>query len=276
MEFTKMHGLGNDFIMIEGDPGAEIDYAALAVRLCDRHTGIGADGILIALPSSRAEIKMRIINGDGSEAAMCGNGIRCFAKYAYERGLVKKERFAVETGAGLIHPELLLDGGRVESVRVNMGRPVLERSEIPMAGPPGRVVGEELSVNGVTYRITSLLMGVPHTVIFLDSLEGLEIAKIGPGIEKSAAFPKRTNVNFVTVTNDREIAVRTWERGAGPTLACGTGSCASVVASVLNGKTGRRVTVHLVLGDLEIEWAEDDLVYMTGPAAEVFHGEIEL
>lgn len=274
MKFTKMHGLGNDFIVIDGHGIGEADYSRLAVKLCDRRLGIGADGILLVLPSEREDIRMRIINSDGSEADMCGNGIRCFAKYVYERGIIQKERFRIETFAGTMVPRLNTEQKKVISVKVDMGKPVLERERIPMAGPNGRVLNESLSVDGKEYQITSMLMGVPHTMVFVDNLDETEILTYGPKIERHSAFPKKTNVNFVKVINHYEIAVRTWERGAGRTLACGTGSCAAVVASYLNKKTDRTVTVHLEKGDLLIQYAEDGTVFMTGPAEEVFTGTL--
>lgn len=272
MEFTKMHGLGNDFIILDGAGINEAEYGKLAEVLCDRHTGVGADGILLVLASKQADTRMRIINADGSEANMCGNGIRCFAKYVYERGIVNMTRFTIETFAGPIVPELTVEGGKVVSIKVDMGKPVLQRKDIPMTGPEGNVVNEPLPVNGETVHITSMLMGVPHTMVFVDTLVEKLILSMGPQIERHAAFPRKTNVNFVKVLNSKEIEVRTWERGAGRTLACGTGSCASVAAAVLNGKTGRSVTVHLEKGDLFIEWTGDDTVFMTGPAVEVFAG----
>lgn len=277
MEFWKMHGLGNDFILMEGRQfPVDMDYSQLARRLCDRHAGIGADGIEIVLPSQKADIRMRIINSDGSEAEMCGNGIRCFAKFVYERDLVSRETMTVETLAGFIRPELKLVNGHVSAVKVDMGQPVLDRARIPMAGPAGPVVAETLGVGDRSFTITSLLIGVPHTVIFVENLRDIPVAEIGPAIERHPSFPKRTNVNFVEVINQQEIAVRTWERGAGATLACGTGCCAAVVASILNRKTVNRVTVHLQLGDLQIEWFENQSVCMTGPAVEVFRGIMEL
>ncbi|TCL56815.1 diaminopimelate epimerase [Hydrogenispora ethanolica] len=274
LEFTKMHGLGNDFIVLNGfeeDPG--VDYSALARRLCDRHFGVGGDGILVVLPAAApADIRMRIINADGSEAQMCGNGIRCFAKYVYEQRLIAAERFVVETLAGPIIPELTVSDGRVTSVRVNMGKPGLLRSQLPMNGPEGRVIGEVLAAGGAEYRITSVRMGVPHTVILVPDIGAIDPARLGPAIERHPVFLEGTNVNWVEVHNEREISVRTWERGAGSTLACGTGSCAAAVATALNRKTGRKVVVHLAAGDLLIEWESDDTVYMTGPAETVFQG----
>lgn len=275
MKFQKMHGLGNDFILMDEIDPVKYDLAALAIRLCDRHQGIGADGIILILPSEIADVKMRIINSDGSEANMCGNGIRCFAKYVYDNQINTAKSFTIETGAGVMIPEIIVEDGKVLFVKVNMGAPDLERSAIPMTGVAGHVINEPLTVNGNVYNITSLLMGVPHTIVFVDHLDQTDIVSIGRQIEKNPVFPKGTNVNFVEVINDHEIKLRTWERGAGSTLACGTGSCASAVAALLNRKTGKEVTVHLTLGDLFIEWI-DGIVYMTGSANHVFTGEIVL
>ena len=274
MKFQKMHGLGNDFILFDDLDPLKYDLPALAVKLCNRHQGIGADGIILILPSEIAEVRMRIINSDGSEANMCGNGIRCFAKYVYDSQINKTQSFTIETGAGIMIPELIVENGNVLFVRVNMGTPVLERAAIPMTGASGQVIDEVFHIAGKSYRITSLLMGVPHTMVFVDDLSQTDIVTIGREIEKHPFFPEGTNVNFVQVINDHEIKVRTWERGAGSTLACGTGSCAAAVAAFLNGKTGREVTVHLTLGDLLIEWT-DGTVYMTGTAEHVFEGYLE-
>ena len=275
MKFQKMHGLGNDFILMDEIDPKKYDLNALAIKLCDRHQGIGADGIILILPSEIADVKMRIINSDGSEPEMCGNGIRCFAKYVYDNRINTAKLFTIETGAGVMIPELIVENEKVLFVKVNMGAPQLERSEIPMLGAAGKVINEPLQIAGKDYKITSLLMGVPHTIVFIESLEEDELILIGKQIEKHPSFPKGTNVNFVTVLNDHEISVRTWERGAGRTLACGTGSCASAVASALNGLTGNEVTVHLALGDLFIETI-DGIVYMTGRANHVFAGEVDI
>ncbi|MBN2039870.1 MAG: diaminopimelate epimerase [Spirochaetes bacterium] len=274
MSFEKMHGLGNDFIVFHEVQPENYDLNALAVKLCDRHFGIGADGIILVLPSQKADICMRIINSDGSEPDMCGNGIRCFAKYAYENKLISKEKFSVETGAGIITPELIIKDGSVFSVKVNMGMPGLNRSDIPMRGNNGPVINEPLEIDDEIYMITSMLMSIPHTMVFTDNSEDIDIISTGRKIEKNVLFPQGTNVNFVQVLNPGEIKVRTWERGAGATLACGTGSCASVIASHLNNKTGKNVIVHLLYGDLNIEWKEDNSVLMTGPAESVFKGKI--
>ncbi|HEX3048193.1 MAG TPA: diaminopimelate epimerase [Bacillota bacterium] len=275
MEFTKMHGLGNDFIIVPPEISANaVDWRALAVALCDRHLGIGADGLVLVLPSTCADLRMRIINSDGSEPQMCGNAIRCLAKYAFEHQIVSREVFSIETQAGIRYPELILTGNQVTGVKVNMGQPLLERSAIPMFGPKGQVINEPLSVGGQQYRVTSMLMNVPHTVIFVPDLSQINPAQLGPAIEKHPVYTGGTNVNFVEVSDAQTIKVRTWERGAGATLACGTGCCASVVAGALTGQTGRNVTVQIPVGSLLIEWAADEAVYMTGPAVTVFEGRM--
>jgi diaminopimelate epimerase len=276
MKFTKMHGLGNDFIFFENPGNREMDYSALAVKLCHRQLGIGADGIIAVLPSEVADLRMRIINADGSEANMCGNAIRCFGKYAWERGLVKSKTFRIETFAGIIIPEVEVTNGKVDQVRVNMGAPDVRRTEIPMLGDELAAINVMIPLGEREINATSILMGVPHTMIFVDDLSATDVTGIGPLIEKHPLFPKGTNVNFVEVIDRNRVKLRTWERGAGATLACGTGSCATAVASVLNEHTDRTVTVELQYGELLIEWAEDGTVFMTGPAEESFSGEMKL
>lgn len=275
MRFTKVQGLGNDFVLVNGfeEKVRPEDFPGLAVKMCDRHFGIGADGLVPLLPSEVADVNMRIFNSDGSEAEMCGNVIRCAAKYLFERGVVKKEKIRVETLAGIMVPELIIENGKVIMVRVDMGEPRLERREIPMEGPPGRVTDEPLEVDGTTYHVTAVSMGNPHCVLFVPDIEQVLLHTVGPRIETHSAFPRKTNVEFVQVLNRDEVKMKVWERGAGETMACGTGACATAVACVLNGHTGRRVTLHLKAGDLLIEWAEDNHVYMTGPAEEVFTGD---
>lgn len=275
MKFTKMHGLGNDFIIIDGRTiAADIHYSVLAVQLCHRHLGIGADGLIIAQPSLTADIGMKIINYDGSETAMCGNALRCFAKYLYEHNIIKKKRFTIQTGAGLVIPELTIIADQVVSVKVNMGRPRLLRRDIPMKGPQQDLaIAQKLTVADQAFTIVSLKMNVPHTIICLNKLGRINPAVIGPLIEKHPLFPEGTNVNFVEITSDQLLKVRTWERGTGLTLACGTGCCAAVVATHLLGKTKRQVTVQLPAGQLTVEWKTNYTVYMTGPAEEVFSGE---
>lgn len=274
MDFVKMHGLGNDFVFIEDKTGQDKDYTVLARAMCNRHTGIGADGLIVIVDSRVADVRMRIINSDGSEAEMCGNGIRCFAKYVYDSGIIEKKQFTVETPAGIMEPEITVGAdNKAELITINMGRPSFNRSEIPMEGTNGRVLNEDLGVDGENWKITSLLMGVPHTVTYVDDVDSVDIEKIGPLFEKHEAFPKHTNINFAQQMDDRTVKVRTWERGAGATLACGTGSCSVAVASFLNGRTGREVDIQLPLGTLHIEYREEDgNVYMTGPAAVSFTG----
>ena len=274
MDFVKMHGLGNDFVFIEDKTGQDKDYTVLARAMCNRHTGIGADGLIVIVDSRVADVRMRIINSDGSEAEMCGNGIRCFAKYVYDSGIIEKKQFTVETPAGIMEPEITVGAdNKAELITINMGRPSFNRSEIPMEGADGRVLNEDLCVDGENWKITSLLMGVPHTVTYVDDVDSVDIEKIGPLFEKHEAFPKHTNINFAQQMDDRTVKVRTWERGAGATLACGTGSCSVAVASFLNGRTGREVDIQLPLGTVHIEYREEDgTVYMTGPAAVSFTG----
>lgn len=275
MQFTKVQGLGNDFILVNGFPekAEQKDLTRLAVEMCDRRFGIGADGLVFLLPSKAADVKMRIFNSDGSEAEMCGNVIRCAAKYLYERNIVTNRKIRVETLAGIILPEIILENGLVKKVRVDMGKPRLDRAEIPMKGPPGNVINEPLEAGGSVYRITAVSMGNPHCIIFTGNVKGVNLSTTGPLIENHSSFPRRTNVEFVQVLNKKEVIMRVWERGAGETLACGTGACATAVACVLNGLTGRKITVKLKGGDLFIEWADDNQIYMTGPAEEVFTGE---
>jgi diaminopimelate epimerase len=276
MKFTKMHGLGNDFIFFENQNNIEMNYPALAIKMCHRQLGIGADGIIAVLPSEVADLRMRIINADGSEANMCGNAVRCFGRYAYERGLVSSKTFRIETFAGIIIPEVITENETVISVRVNMGKPNTERQFIPMLGDEKEAIQVPVQVGNQEFQLTSLLMGVPHTMIFVPDLKAIELEKTGRAIEKHHLFPKGTNVNFVEIVNRNKIKVRTWERGAGATLACGTGCCASAVASVINNNTDRNVLVELQYGQLYIEWAEDGTVFMTGPAEESFSGETNL
>jgi diaminopimelate epimerase len=268
MEFTKMHGLGNDFLVFEDD-GTGRDWNKLAAKLCTRRLSVGGDGILVVLPSETADTRMRIINADGSEAEMCGNGIRCFAKYVYERGIVKKEDMTVETLAGIIRPKLIIEGGQVADVCVDMGRPSFDRASIPMKGE-GAAFDVDIEAAGRKVRISSMLMGVPHTMVLADDIESLDAAVLGPAIERHEIFPRKSNVNFVQVLDSENIKVLTWERGAGLTLACGTGSCASAVATYKKGLTDPRVTVHLSVGRLIIECLDDGRVLMTGPAEEVY------
>ncbi|KJS81451.1 MAG: diaminopimelate epimerase [Peptococcaceae bacterium BICA1-8] len=277
MNFVKMHGAGNDFILInllEGN--SPLDYSLLAPKLCDRNFGIGADGLLFIMPSETADIKMRIINSDGSEAEMCGNGIRCFAKFVYEEGIINKNIIEVETLAGKIIPEIILNNNKVASVRVDMGEPKLERSQIPMFGEEGRVIKEKLVIAEKEFEVTAVSMGNPHCVIFVPNIKEIEIEKWGPLIEKHPVFPRKTNVEFVQVITPSEVVMRVWERGAGITLACGTGACATLTAGVLNNYINRKASIKLLGGELTVEWEENNHLYMTGPAIEVFRGVISI
>ncbi len=275
MKFAKMHGAGNDYIYVNGFEETLDDPDRLAVELSDRHFGIGGDGLILILPSQTADVRMRIFNPDGSEAEMCGNGIRCVAKYAFDHGLVREREISVETGAGILSLQTFLDAaGRVDRVKVDMGRPRLTRGEIPVAGDPDeQVIGAELKVLDRTFHITCVSMGNPHCVIFVDNVDEFPIEKYGPAIERDPLFPNRINVEFVEVVSPSHVRQRTWERGAGETLACGTGAAAVTVAGVLNGRTERIVRNELRGGVLEMEWSEEGPVFMTGPAVQVFEGE---
>jgi diaminopimelate epimerase len=273
MRFVKMHGIGNDYVYIDCFRETVTDAERWAVRLSDRHFGVGGDGLILIMPSDKADARMRMFNADGSEAQMCGNGIRCVAKYVFESGICRQPEITVETLAGVLRLQLYAADGSVEKVRVDMGPPRLRRQDIPMLGQGARVLGEKLVAGDAEFTVTCLSMGNPHCVIYVDDVAQFPVAYYGPLLEHHQQFPERTNVEWVECLNRRELRQRTWERGSGETLACGTGACAATVASVLNGKTERAVTVHLLGGDLEVEWGDDDHVYMTGPAVEVFRGE---
>ncbi len=274
MKFTKMEGLGNDYVYVDGFRERVSNPSALAVRISDRHFGVGADGLILILPSEVADARMEMYNADGSRGKMCGNGIRCVAKYVYEHGIARKEELAIETDSGIKHLQLFTEGGTVERVRVNMGTPELERSRIPMKGPAGRVVGEDLEIGHRTFKITALSMGNPHCVTFVDDLDAFDVTKYGPAVANHPSFPEGVNVEFAEVIDREHVKMRVWERGSGETLACGTGACATCVAAVLNGLTERCITIHLPGGDLEVAWSEkDDAVTKTGPAREVFTGD---
>ena len=278
MKFTKMHGTGNDYIYVNGFEEKLENPSEAAVKLSDRRVGIGSDGLILILPSDVADCRMEMFNADGSIGKMCGNGIRCVAKYVYDRGLVKKDVLRVETRSGVKTLQLRVEDGKVASVRVNMGQPELDPEKIPVLFSKDRMVDEEVyTPSGNVWRVTCVSMGNPHAVIFVDDVEGVNLPAIGPEMEKHAMFPERANIEFAQVTGPHEVQMRVWERGSGETLACGTGACACAVASVLTGKTDRDVTVHLRGGDLHIFWDPDtDDVYMEGPAAFVFDGTVEI
>ena len=275
--FTKWQGCGNDFVLVNGfREQIPDDLAALSRRICDRHYGIGADGLILVLPSEQADFRMRIFNADGTEAEMCGNGIRCFAGVVHDEGLSDKEEFTVETGAGILVPRLQLADGKLQGVRVDMGEPTLAGDRIPVLGfGAAHVVEQPIEAGGETLSMTCVSMGNPHCVIFVEDAEAVPIEKLGPLLERHEAFPKKTNVEFAEITDDSHIRMRVWERGAAVTLACGTGSCATLVAAALTGRTERAAEVQLDGGRLQIEWAEDNHVYMTGPAEKVFAGRRE-
>lgn len=273
MRFTKMHGAGNDYIYVDGfaDPVPQ-NPAETARQISDRHFGIGGDGLILILPSDKADARMRMFNADGSEAQMCGNGIRCVAKYLFDHGITNKCTLDVETGAGILTLDLHVVDALVERVRVNMGRPILAADEIPtkLTGDP--VVNVPLEIDGQTYDVTCVSMGNPHCVIFVDEPTDQLVLGVGPKIERDPHFPERVNAEFVQILSEDEVRMRVWERGSGETMACGTGACAVCVAGHLAGRTKRKILAHLPGGDLELEWSESDHVYMTGPAVEVFSG----
>ncbi|HEX40473.1 MAG TPA: diaminopimelate epimerase [Phycisphaerales bacterium] len=288
MRFVKMHGLGNDYVYVNCFEQRLSDPAQMAVRVSDRHFGIGADGLILVCPSEAADVRMRMFNADGSESEMCGNGVRCVAKFAYDRGLAgHQEAFEVpgqasmplsmriETGRGVLRLGLSVGtDGKVERVCVNMGEPILAAAEIPVAvGGGDRVVDETIEVLGRQLRMTCVSMGNPHAVFFVPDVVAVDLERLGPAVEHHTYFPKRVNAHFVQMNGPGAITVRTWERGSGITLACGTGACACCVAGVLTGRSGRVVRAHLPGGDLDLNWCEQDgCVYMTGPAVEVFEG----
>jgi diaminopimelate epimerase len=284
MRFTKMQGLGNDYVYVDcfRDKPPR-DAAAFSRAISDRHFGVGGDGLILICPSERADARMRMFNADGSESEMCGNGIRCVAKYVYDHGIAKKPTLTIETGRGVLTLELEVKQDKVRRVRVNMGEPILEAARIPTTLTGDRVVNQPLPAladtgwlkdAGVESRMTCVSMGNPHAVIYCADVARVPLAAVGPELENAAVFPRRVNVHFVQVHSPTEVTMRTWERGSGITLACGTGACSVCVAGVLTGKTQRRLLAHLPGGDLELEWSESDgRVFMTGPAVEVFSGE---
>jgi len=279
--FSKMEGLGNDFILIDDRTGAisqHHNYPDLACRLCSRNFGIGADGIILILNSSTEDIRFRIFNADGSEAQMCGNGMRCFAKLLFDTGMMPHPQFHVETAAGRVTPEVLLDREkRVTAIRVDMGEPILRPDKVPFKGALPNTVSHPLTVGDDTIFLTPVSVGNPHAVVFVQDVNAVDVEKKGPPIETHPQFPEKTNVEFIEIVNAQEINMRVWERGAGETLACGTGACAAVVASHLNGKTGTEVTVHLTGGDLNICWdKKTNHIYKTGPANFVFSGQCQI
>lgn len=275
MKFTKMQGLGNDYVYVNCFKEKIENPSELAVRISDRHFGVGSDGLIMINPSDKADFEMEMYNADGSRGEMCGNGIRCVAKYVYDYGLTDKTSISVETLGGIKYLDLTVEDGKVSLVKVDMGRPELEPSRIPVVAEGDRAVDEPITVDGKEYRMTCVSMGNPHAVVYVDcDVKELPLEEIGPGFEHHERFPKRVNTEFVRVLDRKTVEMRVWERGSGETLACGTGACAVAVSSALNGLTEDEVTVKLLGGDLRIQWdREGDTVYMTGPAAVVFDGE---
>ena len=276
MKFTKMQGIGNDYVYVNCFEETVKDPAAVARYVSDRHFGIGSDGLILIKPSDIADCEMDMYNLDGSQGAMCGNGIRCVAKYVYDNGLTDKTEISVISGGAVKYLKLTVENGKVKKVRVNMGEPILKPSEIPVVGDGDKLVAVPIVVDNQVYEMTCVSMGNPHAVVFLDDVENLKIEEIGPRFEQHERFPDRVNTEFVERIDRKNLKMRVWERGSGETMACGTGACATAVAAILNGYAERDVTVHLLGGDLEISWDEtDNCVYMTGPAATVFTGEFD-
>ena len=274
MKFTKMQGLGNDYVYVNGFEEKIENPSELAVKVSDRHFGIGSDGLILINPSKTADFEMEMYNADGSRSEMCGNGIRCVAKYVYDYGLTDKTEISVETLGGIKYLDLTVRDGKAVMIKVDMGKPILAPDQIHVAAEGDMAVNEPVIVDGTEYRMTAVSMGNPHTVIYMDDIEHLEIEKIGPKFENHERFPNRVNAEFVKVLDRHTAQMRVWERGSGETLACGTGACAVAVACILNGLTEDKVTVRLLGGDLLIEWdREKDTVYMIGPAEVVFDGE---
>jgi diaminopimelate epimerase len=276
MQFTKMHGIGNDYVYVNCfEEPLPKDPAGLARKMADRHFGVGGDGlILICASDNGADARMRMYNADGSEAEMCGNGLRCVAKFVYDHGIKRADSLRIQTGRGNLAVDLELKGGKVDRVRVNMGQPILEAVKIPTSLSGNPPLDVPLTVDGKTLQVTCVSMGNPHCVTYVEKASDDLVLGLGPKIERSSAFPARVNVEFIEVVSSREVRQRTWERGSGETLACGTGASAVCVAGALTGRTERRIINHLLGGDLELEWREaDNCVYMTGPATEVFTGQ---
>lgn len=277
MKFTKMHGCGNDYVYVNLFEETVEDAPKLATVVSDRHFGIGSDGVITIGPSEVADFRMRIYNADGSEAEMCGNGIRCVAKYVYDHKLTDKTEITVETGAGIKNLILFTENEKVLQVRVDMGEPILEPSQIPVLSNKNPVIADSILVGNMEWRMTCVSMGNPHAVVFVKDVASFPIEQFGPLFEKHERFPKKTNTEFVQVISRTEVSMRVWERGSNETWACGTGTCATVMACIMNGYTENKVLVHLRGGDLTIEYDPNTKhIFMTGPATEVFNGEIEM
>lgn len=278
MKFTKMHGCGNDYVYFDCTKEVIEDESAAAIALSDRHFGIGGDGIIIIKNGKKADFEMVMYNADGSRGAMCGNGIRCVAKYVYDNGLTDKKNISIESMGAVKYIDVEVENGKVVSARVDMGKPILSSKDIPVITEGERAVNIPISVDGVEYKMTCVSMGNPHAVVFIDkSPKEFPLEKVGPLFENNEVFPDRTNTEFIKIIDRKNLEMRVWERGSGETLACGTGACASAVAAILNGYADNDATVHLLGGDLKISWSgnENDSVFMTGPATTVFEGNVE-
>ena len=277
MKFTKMHGIGNDYVYVNCLEETVENPSEVSKKVSDRHFGIGSDGLILIKPSEKADFEMEMYNADGSQGAMCGNGIRCVAKYVYDYGLTDKTNISVDTKSGIKYLDLTVTNGKVALVKVNMGQPELNAEKIPMIYKKQQVIQQPLAVKDNIYEVTAVSMGNPHVIVYMDQIRDLAIEKIGPDFEKHPAFPEGVNTEFVHVIDRKTVEMRVWERGSGETLACGTGACAVAVACVLNGYTEEEVTVRLLGGELKIFWnRKENLVYMTGPAEVVFDGTINL
>ena len=277
MKFTKMHGIGNDYVYVNCFKETVEHPSEMAIKVSDRHFGIGSDGLILIKPSEVADGKMEMYNADGSQGAMCGNGIRCVAKYMYDYGITDKTSISVETKSGIKYLDLTIKDGKVDTVKVNMGTPILKAVDIPVRSEKEKVIDESVMVDRKEWKITCVSMGNPHAITYIDDVKNLEIGKIGPKFENHEIFPDRVNTEFVRVIDRNTVEMRVWERGSGETLACGTGACAVAVSSILNGLTEEEVTVKLLGGDLKIFWDRtENKVYMTGSATTVFDGEIDL
>ena len=277
MKFTKMQGLGNDYVYVNCFKETIENPPEMAKKVSNRNFGIGSDGLIMINPSDVADFEMEMYNADGSRSEMCGNGIRCVGKYVYDYGLTEKEHISVETLAGIKYLDLTVEDGKVKLVKVDMGSPELVPENIPIVADGNRVIDEPINVNGTEYRMTGVSMANPHAVVYVEDVKGLDIETIGPAFENHERFPNRVNTEFVKVLDRNTVEMRVWERGSGETMACGTGACAVAVACILNGFTEDKVTVKLLGGDLQIEWdKEADKIYMTGPAEVSFDGEINL
>lgn len=276
MKFTKMHGIGNDYVYVNCFEEKIEDPEKLARFVSDRHFGVGSDGLIMICPSEIADFRMQMHNADGSQAEMCGNGIRCVGKYVYDYGLTDKTEFDVETLAGIKHLKLTVEDGKAVLIEVNMGAPILEADQIPVIASKSPVIREPIEVCGKQYEMTCVSMGNPHAIVFMEDVKNLDIEAVGPFFENHPVFPKRVNTEFVEVLDRKTINMRVWERGAAETWACGTGACATAVACILNGLTDDEVLIHLLGGDLRIRWdREANLVYMTGPATTVFDADLK-